>query len=293
MRAARRSRLLGIAAICLATATVSASQVFKSGTHVVPVYATVTNSQGQLVRDLTAADFQVEDNGARQTITVFKNDIQPITIAVLLDISPSLFPVAGRSAAAIAEFAKRLLPDDRACLGTFGHAVTLDPELTGSPEVLAARLSAPAPWPAGTALWDAIEAGRAALADQGGRRVVLVVTDGADNASRVNPDETRTKLQKEGVMVYALAIRGRFGLETTELGALSRASGGRSVELRSADDLAAAMQGIADELHHQYVIGFSPSRLDGRVHRLEVTVKRSGLTVRARRAYVAPAGAPR
>jgi Ca-activated chloride channel family protein len=268
-------------------ALVAWSQVYKTGTHVVPIYATVTDARGQLVRDLTAADFEIQDNGARQTVSMFTNDVQRVTVAILLDESPSLFPAASRTTAAVTEFTTRLLPDDRACIGMFGHTVTLDPQLTGNPQTLLARLNGPKTWPAGTALWDAIDAGRAALAAEGGRRVVLVVSDGADNASRVDPNDVRIRLQREGVLVYAIGVRGRFGLETSELGALASASGGRGIELRGSDDLPAVMAAIADELHHQYVIGFSPASLDGRLHRLEVKIKRPGLTVRARRMYLA------
>ena len=91
-------------------------------------------------------------------------------------------------------------------------------------------------------------------------------------------------------MVYAIAIRGRFGLDTTELGALANATGGRSIELRSGDDIPAAMRAIADELHQQYVIGFSPAKLDDKLHRLDVKVNRSGVTVRARRTVLGGEG---
>ena len=285
-----RRRCAAAFALCLAPAsvfTLDAQQTFRSGANIVAVYATVTDERGALVNDLTAADFQIDDNGRRQTISLFKSDVQPITIAILLDTSPSLFPAAERTATAVAELAKRLLPDDRAVVGTFSQAVTLDPQLTGDPVTLLARLGAPGPWPAGTALWDAVEAGRSALAAEGGRRVVLVVTDGADNASRVDPNQTRSALQRDGVMVYAIAVRGRFGLDTSEIGALANATGGRSMTLASADDIPAAMQRIVDELHHQYVLGFSPASLDDKLHRLDVRVKRRDVVVRARRMYLA------
>jgi Ca-activated chloride channel family protein len=271
----------------------AAGAQFKSGTRAVPIYATVTDPSGGLVTDLTAADFLIDDNGARQTVSVFTNDIQAITIAILLDISPSLFPVFSRTASALKEFTGRLTHDDRACLGMFSHVVTLDPKLTDNPETLLGRLATPTPWPAGTAIWDAVEAGRAALEAEGGRRVVLIVSDGADNASRVDADKTRATLQREGVMVYAILLRGRFGLDASEIGALANATGGRAMELKTADDIPAAMQRVADELHHQYVIGFSPGRLDDRVHRLDVKVKRPGVTVRARKTYYAAATDPR
>ena len=281
----------GLAAACLAAP--AAGQVFKSGARAVPIYATVTDSSGGLVTDMTAADFLIDDNGARQSITVFKSDVQPITMAILLDTSPSLFPAFSRTAAAVKEFTRLLSPGDRACLGTFSHVVTLDPTLTEDPETLLGRLSTPAPWPAGTAIWDAVEAGRNALAAEGGRRVVLIVSDGADNASRIDPNEARTTLQREGVMVYAILLRGRFGLDTSDIGALANATGGRAIELKSADDIPAAMKRIADELHHQYVIGFSPEKLDDKVHRLDVKVKRPGVTVRARKSYYAARTDPR
>ena len=268
-------------------AAAPALRQFTSAGRAVPIYATVTDQSGALVTDLGAADFLISENGARQAVTVFTNDIQAITIAILIDTSPSLFPAFSRAVGALQEFTGRLTPADRACLGTFSHVVTLDPTLTGNREALLGRLSAPAPWPAGTAIWDAVEAGRAALESEGGRRVVLIVSDGNDNASRVDPDATRAKLQREGVMVYGILLRGRFGLDTSEIGALANATGGRAVELQSADDIPAAMQQIADELHHQYVIGFSPEKLDDKVHRLEVKVKRPGLTVRARKTYFA------
>jgi VWFA-related protein len=88
-------------------------------------------------------------------------------------------------------------------------------------------------------------------------------------------------------MVYALAVRGRFGLDMSDLGALANATGGRSIELKSSADISTAMQRIADELHAQYVLGFNPAKLDGKLHRLDISVKRSGATVRARRTYFA------
>jgi VWFA-related protein len=278
---------IGSIAALLLVAHVSARQVFRSGARVVPIYASVVGSNGGLLDGLTAADFVITDNGKPQTIALFKHDIEPITISILLDTSPSLFSAATRTTAAVSAFTHRLLPDDRACLGTFSQAVTLNPQLTASSDALLQRLAGAAPWPAGTALWDAIEAGRDALRDEGGRRVVMVVSDGADNSSRIDPDVTRTKLQREGVVIYAIGVRGRFGLDTTEVGALANATGGRLLELKSSDDVAAAMQSVADELHHQYVIGFSPERLDDKLHRLEVKVKTKGATVRARRNYFA------
>jgi VWFA-related protein len=143
------------------------------------------------------------------------------------------------------------------------------------------------PWPAGTALWDAVEAGRAALERESGRRVILVVSDALDNCSRVDVAALRARLEHDGIMFYAITIRGREGTDTSELGALARATGGWSFELKPADDLVVAARRVADELHRQYLLGFAPRSLDDKLHRIDVKVKKSRYSVHARRSYVA------
>jgi Ca-activated chloride channel family protein len=188
---------------------------------------------------------------------------------------------------AVTEFIQHLLPDDRACLGTFSHVVSLHPELTADHDALIHHLGDDVPFPAGTALWDALEAGRAAVAKEGGRRVVLVLTDAADNSSVGDIDAVRSRVERDGVMVYGVGVRGREGLQTREMNAITRASGGWYFELKPTDDMTAAVQQIADELHRQYVLGFTPRTLDDRVHRIDVKGAKPGLTIRARRSYFA------
>ena len=279
--------VLGLALVTPRVPAFQTGQPFRTGVNTVPVYATVTDARGMLVPDLSAQDFEVYDEGRRQVITVFNRDVQAMTLAILLDRSPSVFDVSQRLHTAVTELVKRLLPADRASLGTFSHVVTLNPSLTSDHDALIRRLGDDAPFPAGTALWDAIEAGRAAVTGEGGRRVVLIFTDAADNSSRSDIDAVRTALQKDGVMTYAVGVRGRERLETRELTAIARATGGWYFELKPTDDVTARMQQIADELHRQYAIGFTPAALDDRMHRIEVKVKRPALTVRARRAYLA------
>jgi Ca-activated chloride channel family protein len=271
----------------LALLTYAQTQTFRSAVNTVPIYATVTDTRGELVTNLTANDFQIDDDGRRQTVTVFKSDVEPMTLAILLDRSPSLFGVAERLQSVVSEFVKHLLPNDRACLGAFSHVVTLNSALTSDAAILLKRLGDEAPFPAGTAMWDAIDAGRKAVVSEGGRRVVLVVTDAMDNSSASDIDAVRRDVERDGVIVYAVGARGREGLEAHDLTGLARTTGGWYLELKPTDDVATAAQRIADELHRQYVLGFSPRALDDKRHRLEVRVNRPGLTVRARRSYFA------
>lgn len=86
-------------------------------------------------------------------------------------------------------------------------------------------------------------------------------------------------------MLYAIGFQG-VSL-SNGIKSIARRSGGRGTELGTADDLAAVLTGIADELHHQYLIGFTPAAFDGKSHKIEVRVIRPDLTVRARELYVA------
>ena len=159
--------MLGLRSLARAFPRYQTGQPFRTGVNTVPIYVTVTDSRGALVADLSAADFEVDDDGRRQSITVFKRDVQAMTIAILLDRSPSVFDVSRRLYTAVTEFVQRLLPADRACLGTFSHVVTLNPSLTSEHDALLRHLGDDAPFPAGTALWDAVDAGRAAVAGEG------------------------------------------------------------------------------------------------------------------------------
>jgi hypothetical protein len=97
----------------------------------------------------------------------------------------------------------------------------------------------------------------------------------------------RARVQRDGVMFYAMSIRGREGIDTSELRALARATGGWSFELKPVDDVVAAARRVVDELHRQYLLGFAPASLDDKLHRIDVKVKKPGYSVHARPSYVA------
>ena len=123
------------------------------------------------------------------------------------------------------------------------------------------------------------------------RRVIVIYTDGRNEdlrqfrALRVSESRVRERIEAEGVMVYAIGFRGvplGGGIRT-----IARRSGGRATDLGPGDDLAAALTAVADELHHQYLLGFTPKVFDGKTHRVAVRTRTPELTVRAREVYVA------
>src|SRR5262245_34509177 len=101
---------------------------FGTTTRTVAVYATVTDPRGRLVPDLTREDFEVDDNGVRQDLTVFSNDIQPITGIMLLDRSGSMKPNLGLEVRAAETFVHGMLAEDRLRMGNFGKDIVIEPD---------------------------------------------------------------------------------------------------------------------------------------------------------------------
>jgi Ca-activated chloride channel family protein len=283
-----RAALPAALALTAALAADAAGVQFRSSVRTVAVYATVTDREGRLVPDLTRDAFTVFDNGTPVEITTFSSEIQPITVAVLLDMSGSMTSRFMRVREATVHFIDALLPHDRATIGTFGYEIAVSPLLTGDKDILK-RVVHEEVWPGGgTPLWNAMDAGMSALAGETGRRVILVLTDGADTGSlpghKAGAGAVTRRARDEGFMVYAIGMEG-VGLRG--MSDLADETGGGRFELEGEADLSATFARVAEELRRQYMIGFTPASLDGREHRLEVRVAGDGLRARARRSYVA------
>jgi Ca-activated chloride channel family protein len=267
---------------------------FRSSSQTVPIYATALDVSGRLVPDLKQDDFEILDNGKPQPLTVFKSDIQPITVVVMLDTSGSMTFNLELLKAAAEQFVLRLLPEDRARIGSFSDKITISPRFTGNRDDLIRILHNDIDFGNPTFLWDAIDDSMTALSHETGRRVVLVFTDGADDKSRRRGyDDVLGRAEQEDYVIYAIGLqsRGVWGVTKPDknLKHLPEATGGGYFELTRTDDLNKTFTRVADELHRQYVLGFSPERLDGLVHKLDVRVKKPGITVRARKTYLASA----
>ncbi|HUF46848.1 MAG TPA: VWA domain-containing protein [Vicinamibacterales bacterium] len=273
---------------------------FRVGVQTVPIYATVLDREGRLVPDLDHEHFEVYDNGKLQTITNFTADVQPITVVVMLDTSGSMTLYLDLLKQAAEQFVIRLLPDDRAKIGSFSDKILFSPtrgaSFTGDRDALLHALRNDIQFGNPTRLWDAVLLSMAELSNEPGRRVVLVFTDGDDNSSTLaGRGDVIDRSQAENFMVYGIGYRSRYfdgrSWVTTRpdrgLRPLALESGGGYFELTQAHELGPTFTRVADELHRQYVLGFSPEVLDGKVHRLEVRVKVPGMTVRARQSYVA------
>jgi Ca-activated chloride channel family protein len=304
---------LAIASLYICTApggTVTARQqqppTFGVANRTVAVYATVTNGQGRLVPDLVRENFTIEDNGKPQTLTLFSNDVQPITAVILLDRSGSMKPNLELEERAAEAFLREMGPEDKARVGSFAARIQIDPEDFTSDrlalqKILRNDLQSDGPTP----LWNAVDTGIDKLLLEKGRRVIIVFTDGVDapmNFSGHNKSlkDVMKRAEEDDVMIYAIGLAGengmgglgRGGRPTLEqpdegLPKIAASSGGGYFELQSPIQISSAFERVAIELHHQYALGFTPEKLDGKMHDITVKLSKSDLKARARKRYLA------
>jgi len=283
--------VVAAAALASPARTATRQQVFRGGVQTVAVYATVHGPDGHLATGLAERDFEVRDNGRPVQLTLFSDDVVPITVALMLDMSGSMMEEYVRVRQAAFDFVATLLPADRLRIGTFGTEVAVSPLLTSDKATLE-RVIREEVWPGGaTPLWTAIDRGMRSLHDEPGRRVVLALTDGANNCTGKLPcasfGQVRHDAEAQGFIVYAIGMP--HAPLAGELVGLTDVTGGGHFDVAGDADLGATFATVADELHHQYTLGFTPAVLDGKVHVLDVRVSQPGFTARARRSYVATA----
>jgi Ca-activated chloride channel homolog len=261
---------------------------FRTSVDTVSIYATVSDSDGRLVPDLVKEDFTVLDDGTPREITLFSSDVQPITVVIMLDMSGSMFPRFLRLRTSTLSFVDALLPHDRAQIGSFGDEIAISPHLSGDKELLR-RVLRNELWPmGGTPIWNALDAAMTALQSESGRRVVLSITDGRNMCSFprcLKPGDVERRAVREGFMLYAIGMDGT-GLDG-EIMTIAEETGGGHFALPVGADLSSTFARVAEELRRQYLIGFNPTAVDGKLHRVDVRVGRPGMKVRARRNYLA------
>jgi len=286
-------RLVLFGVVCGLVLAVQDKTTFRSTSRTVHVYATVQSDDGRLVPDLTRNEFRVFEDGHERPLTVFDNTPQAITVALMFDMSNSMARYLERIRQAGGAFVSALWAGDRVRIGSFGLEVAISPLLTSDKGVLT-RILDEELWPGGpTPLWYATDLAMTTLDDEPGRRVVLLFTDGEDSGLFVpgKRGDTRRHVERGGFMIYAIGMPRRAIAD--DLTSLADDSGGGHFLVRNEDDLSSTFARVVEELHHQYVLGFSSEIVDGKSHSIDVKISRQGAKVRARKSYVAAEGAVR
>jgi Ca-activated chloride channel homolog len=288
------SALVTLALFCPAFPGAAAQEPapkFKAGVAVVPVTAVVRDSRNRLVRDLTRDDFVVLEDGVPRRIVDFRSsDQSPISIALLLDTSGSMRDANQQQAASvIGALLQAMDTKDEAALFTFDRNLRQETPFTNDAGVIQAALEKTVMW-GQTSLYDAVGDAAKRLSEQPSqRRAVLVITDGLDTSSSRTAADVSGIASSVDVPVYVAAVAQRrrwFGGGNEHLTNLARWTGGEQVNAATPEQTAAAVELLLSELRQQYFLAIDASTKPG-WHRLEVRVKKKGLSVRSRSGYTA------
>jgi len=265
---------------------------FQAETRLVVLHATVKNARGELVTNLERAAFTVYENGKRQPITLFRRDDIPVSLGLLIDNSGSMRTLRSKVEAAALALARASNPQDEIFVVNFNDKARIDVPFTSDGAVLAAGI-ARVDSIGGTAMRDAIEMAQAYLGEHGtrDRKVLLVITDGIDNASVVARDTIEKQAEQRDTVIFAIGLFGddaRVKPGRHELDQLADKTGGIAYYPADIDQIDAIALEIARQIRNLYTIAYAPlnQSFDGTYRSIRVTV--SGperLSVRTRTGY--------
>jgi VWFA-related protein len=324
----------------MALGPASAQQVptFSSNVKVVNVPAMVRTKKGEIVRDLAKDDFTLAEDGRPQTIKYFaKESDLPLSIGLLVDTSLSQRRLIEQERSASYAFLQQMLREDRdkAFVIHFEGQVELLQDLTSSRQKLESALDAlqspqvqrsgggrqgPGHGAGGTALYDAVFLASDEVIDkQKGRKALIILSDGVDNASRVSLERAIESAQRADTMVYSILFAdqdaygggwggraggggwgrrggGRFPQPQPQqstangkkvLERISKETGARMFEVSKKQPIGEIYAHIQEELRNQYSLGYTPDRIEGGYHKINVATRRTDLIVQARDGYYA------
>ena len=278
--------------------TVDQSEVFVFKTQVreVILHATVVDEQRRLVTDLERPAFTAFENGAPQATTSFRREDVPVALGIVIDNSGSMRENRDKVNQAVLNLIRAGNPKDESFVVNFSQDSYLDQDFTSDIGLLQQALHKVSTQ-GSTALYDAIVASTVHLKNNNRveRKVLLVITDGRDNASRETLQAAVRRLQQEnGPTVYAIGLLGDE-LQQSDTGALrslAEVTGGVAYFPKRLDEVDEITRTVARDIHSQYTIGYKPTNhsKDGGYRVIEVRAKTPGhhkLTVRTRSGYYA------
>ncbi len=288
---------LAVLAVTIVVCAQQPAPTFQSAsTELVVLPVTVTDKHGQLVTDLSRGQFTVFDNGRRQDVGLFSAEDTPVTIGLVIDNSASMRPKLGEVVAAALAFANASNPHDELFTRVFDDDVRdpLAAQSISTSDTAALQTALSGLVPDGrTALYDGLVAGltRAAEGKQA-RKVLVLISDGGDNASGATQSDVLAKARAANVTIYTIGLFDRDDGDANPgiLKALAEATGGERFLPRSAGPLITACAHIAREIRSGYTIGYVPPDRDGAFHRVRVQVESDAsrkLIVRTRPGYFA------
>jgi Ca-activated chloride channel family protein len=269
--------------------------VFRKEVEEVALRAIVVDPQNHLISGLNRDAFSIYEDGKLQKMTSFRQENAPLALGILIDNSGSMRPKREKVNQAVLNLVRSSSPGDEVFVVNFGDQYYLDQDFTDDAVKLTTALNK-VETRGTTALYDAIVASAAHVRQDAKiqKRVLLVVTDGRDNASQDTLEETMRQLQQEnGPVVYVIAFVDETkgaGAAIRALQAISLNTGGAAYFPKDLDEVGAIAKRIAYDIRFQYVIGYKSSnpKNEHTYHTIEVQASngsRERLRVRTRTGY--------
>jgi len=270
--------------------------IFTSETRLVQLPVTVSDKNGHLVANLPQSAFQVFENGVQQTIKLFKPEDVPISLVLIIDNSGSMREKRTSVESAALTLVRDSNKLDEVAVVNFNDEPYLDTEFTSDIALMEQGLTK-IDSRGGTAMRDAIRVSVDHLKDKAKRdkKVILVVTDGNDNASTMTLDALVRLAQQDDVLIYAIGLlseeeKREAGKAKRALNTLTETTGGLVFYPKEVSEVEKIAHEVASDIRHQYTIGYTPTNtsLDGTFRPVKVVVKAPGNPVaRTRSGYYA------
>jgi Ca-activated chloride channel homolog len=268
---------------------------FRVGAELVQLNVSVFDPNWKVIKGLSQSAFTVFENGVKQEIGVFRQEDVPVSMGLIVDNSASMRDKRDRVASAAVAMVKASNPDDEVFIVNFNEEPELSQEFTSKLDVLEKGLRG-IQARGETAMRDATLLGIQHLRSRAKRdkRVLVVITDGEDNASVATQQRLIEFAHQNSAIVYGIGILGGERPESAararqKLEELTTATGGRSWFPADVSEIAKITPEIAHEIRNQYVVGYTPSDLtkDGKFRKVTVEVNVPGAVVRTRAGYYA------
>jgi Ca-activated chloride channel homolog len=297
----RRLAFALAAVVSAAALAVAQEQRYRGGVDLVSLNVTVMEGT-KYVADLEETDFEVYEDGARQTISFFSRVQQPIALAILLDTSASMNERLGTAQEAAVGFARRMRKEDVIEVIDFDSQVRVLQSFTNDAAALEKAIRS-TDVNGSTSLYNAIYISlkelkkvKASSSEDIRRQAIVVLSDGDDTSSLVPYEEVLDLAKRSETAIYAIGLRpiGAYRTEFKEaefvLKQLSQETGGRAYFVTSAGELPKIYEQISEELANQYSLAYSsrnPMR-NGAWRRIVVRVTKPGMVARTRQGYYGP-----
>ena len=274
----------------------SAFAQFRADTRLVVLHASVNDKKGKLLTNLNKSAFKVFENGQPQEIKIFRREDVPVSLGLLVDDSGSMMSKRSRVEAAALAMVKESNPQDEVFIVNFNDEAFLDVPFTSDVKKLESGL-ARIDSRGGTAMRDAISMSLDYIKKEAkkDKKVLLVITDGNDNASGISLEKIVNRANQSDVLIYAIGLftdedKRDASKAKRALKELTTATGGLAFYPKEVSEVGPLAVEVARDIRNQYTIAYTPTvqALDGSYRQIKVTVDAPGKpTVRTRSGYFA------